>query len=103
MLLSECRLERLFVRPKIEEQTGSDRQEDVSDSAVLDTGFIEDLEDGTKTPVVDSFTPFNIDRQIPFNAKRIRVVSQNKSEITFRFIVDVEMDMPAEDSSVDFF
>ncbi|MXZ44582.1 MAG: hypothetical protein F4Z01_06385 [Gammaproteobacteria bacterium] len=92
-----------FRTTKIEEQTGSDRKEDVSDFAVLDTGFIEDLEDGTKTPVVDSFTPFNIDRQIPFNAKRIRVASQNKSEITFRFIVDVDMDMPAEESSVDFF
>ena len=90
-----------FGETQVIEQTRTDREEDTNHFAVLETGHVQDLENGSKSYFVDqNGTPFYIDEGMQFDFTRGRVSAQSKSEITFRFTMKI--DIPTEDSSVDF-
>ena len=85
----------------ITEQTGEETEEVTKYFEVTDNGFIESDNGGSRVYFVDMTTPFTIDGDIPFDDfGKGRVIKENDSELTVRFIKNV--DFPEEESSVEF-
>ena len=85
----------------ITEQTGEDSEEVTQYFEVTDTGFVESANSESRVYLADATTPFTIDGDIPAeDFGKGRILTENDSELTVRFIQDVNF--PAEESSIDF-
>ena len=85
----------------ITEQTGEDSEEVTQYFEVTDNGFVESANSESRVYLADATTPFTIDGDIPAeDFGKGRVLTENDSELTVRFIQDVNF--PAEESSIDF-
>ena len=83
------------------EQTRMDQEKYSKHFAVLETGNVQDLDNGSNSFFSDQHeTPSFIGEKISLDFTQGRVSAQTKSEITFCFTM--KKDLPTEDSSVDF-
>ncbi|MXZ54777.1 MAG: hypothetical protein F4227_00760 [Gammaproteobacteria bacterium] len=82
-----------FGRTEVTEQTGSELEECKFKFAVVENGYVENLDTGCKTNVAEAKTPFYIADMLPFAFKRGSVSAQNKTDITFRFRWKTELSL----------
>lgn len=91
----------MFRTTTITEQTGEETEELTDIFEVIDNGFIVQENGGSRTYFADMTNPFTIDGDIPADDfGKGRVLKENDSELTVRFVKDV--DFPTGESSVDF-
>lgn len=90
-----------FRTTTITEQTGEETVEQTETFEVVGNGFIQSENEGSRTYFVGTTNPFTIDGDIPADDfGKGRVLKENESELTVRFIKDI--DIPTAESSVDF-
>ena len=90
-----------FRTTTITEQTGDETDERTEVYEVVDTGFIESENEGSRIYFADMTNPFTIDGDIPADDfGKGRVLKENDSELTVRFIKNVNI--PTGETSVEF-
>ncbi|MCY3541190.1 MAG: hypothetical protein OXH31_04710 [Gammaproteobacteria bacterium] len=80
-----------FQMTEVAEQTDLETDEHTGKFGVLESGYVENLETGSKTHFADASTPFYIEHTLPFDFKRSRITAQSQSEVTFRFVTDTDL------------
>ncbi|MYD46576.1 MAG: hypothetical protein F4W92_09500 [Gammaproteobacteria bacterium] len=82
-----------FQRTEVIEQTDLELDECTGKFAVVENGYVENLETGDKTYFANTRTPFYHEHTLPFDFKRGGVSAQNETDITFRFFTKTDLSL----------
>ncbi len=82
---------RTFQMTEVAEQTDFETDQHTGKFGVLESGYVENLETGSKTHFAYASTPFYIEHTLPFDFKKGRVSAENETDITFRFRTKTEL------------